>query len=651
MRENLARPSTVLIPLLNLSVAPAMLGLAAALIAGPDLYLPPAARIVVVAVVTVPTGQLPEDGRNMARAYRAMLGYLPSQATVPTPLSAAMAEPLRLETRGGLPVRRDSDHAALHTAHPALTVPVHTLIKVAHDLETGIREAARAEAADLLLLHWKGYSQTPGALFGATLDMLVAAPPCNLLLVRPGSDAPLDVARRVLLPLRGGPTAELALELGRSLADRIDVPVRVLHSVPPLRPARNGDAPYQALQQRMGATGGHRMPVEQRLTLTTDAPGFVADEIEPGDLVLIGIPEGPQRPAARGPVLDAVLADPTRPVLMARAARPLDLPTYLAQLRAQPEIAWTAAQWFVENTYRYDEFLPGRRPTPHGDRPSHVSLVVPTHDDVTRIGLLLLGLRRSLQEGPEPAIHEILVADAASTDGTAEKAAAARVPVRRVPPSGGGRPGPAAQLAAAVDLAAGDIMVWFDPKTTQLQPGDVPALVGPLLADPNLLLVKPFWPGEDAEGRIHAHTLDDLLAMSGPQLSALPVWAWLGVFYPRLGAVHNPLGRPFAARRSLLRELAPMLQEAEVAAGHLHSDTAFTAGLLLETATRWGTRAIAQVELPARPRRRPIPTAHADMRPAGGLADLLTYLAARPDTIEAHTDLAVLRDRILRVSA
>src|SRR6476469_7410235 len=120
MRENLARPGTVLIPLLNLSVAPAM------------------------------------------------LGYLPSQAAVPTPLNAAGAEPLRLETRGGLPGHPIGDHAALQ-------VPVHTLIKVARDLETGIREAARAEAADLLLLHWKGYSQTPGALFGATLDTLVAA--------------------------------------------------------------------------------------------------------------------------------------------------------------------------------------------------------------------------------------------------------------------------------------------------------------------------------------------------------------------------------------------------------------------------------------------------------------------------------------------
>ncbi len=631
MREPITRPCTVLVPLLNLSVAPALLGLAAALIAGADSYLPHEARVLVLAVVPVPAGQPPAEGRNMARAYRAMLGYLPATVTPPG--------------------------AAQHAGH--LAVPVHTLIKVAPSVAAGIREAVRAEAADLLLLHWKGHAREPSALFGRILDDLVAAPPAGLLLARMSGETDLDAVRRLLLPLRGGPTAELALEVGRTLADRLSIPVRLLHSVPPGKVRRESDAPYLTLQRRIEQPSNHAAPVEQVLTLTADGPSFVADQMQSGDLLLLGLPEGPHRPAARGPMLDTVLADPARPVLLARAARPLDLPTYLTQLREQPEVGWTAAQWFVENSYHHDEFADDTRwHTLRRERQAHISLVLPTHNDAPRIWPLIKGLQHALQSDPaQPFVHEIVVVDAASTDGTAEQAATRGVPVLRVAAVDGQPPGPGALLAAACNLAGGDILVWLDPKGRDLQPGDIPALLGPLLHDPHLLLVKPFRSQTEAEDALDLGltltSLADLLALPGSELPTVPIWTWLRVFYPRLGAVRNPLGSGFAARRSLLHELLPALQTGEsmAALGSFTAgsrEIAFAAGLLLETAGRYSTRAIAQIELPQRARGGSGPAlADASTRV---VADLLAYLSARPDALPLQEALIQLRNRLLHVS-
>lgn len=632
MREPLPRPCTVLVPLLNLSVAPALLSLAAALIAGADSYLPHEAHIVVLAVVTVAPGQRPAEGRNMTRAYRAMLGYLPATVTPPGPPAATAP----------------------------LQVPVHTLIKVASSVGVGIREAMRAEAADLLILHWKGYTREPNELFGRITDDLLAAPPGNLVLARVSGETNLDRVRRVLLPLRGGPAAELALEVGRSLADRLATPVRLLHSVPPTKTRRDYDAPYFALQRQVEQPSYHRTLVEQVLTLTTDSPSFVAAQMQPDDLVVLGLPDGPYRPAARGPMLDLVLADPARPVLLTRAARALDLATYLSQLRDQPEVAWTAAQWFVENSYHYDEFSDSNRwHLLRRERQAHISLILPTHNEAARIWPLIKGLQSALQGDPtQPFVHEIVVVDAASTDDTAEQAAARGVPVLRLAAGDGQPPGPAALLEAAANLATGDILVWLDPQSRELRPGDVPALVGPLLHDPHLLLVKPFWAQSEANnpaaGASSPSALTDLAALGDDALAALPIWAWLRVFYPRLGAVRNPLGRIFAARRSLLHDLLPGLQAAEAAtmggsAARAAQDTAFATGLLLETAGQHSTRALAQIELPYRARGGSIPP------PAGPdprqVADLLAYLATRPDAMPLHDTLIGLRNRILRVSA
>jgi len=658
MTEPLPRLRTVLVPMLNVSVAQDLLSLAAGLIAGADKFLPHQARVLVLAVVAVPEGHPPSEGRNMARAYRAMLSYLPAGIRPPGEPPDANAGP---------------------APRPEIEVPVDTLIKVAPTVQQGIREAVSSEEVDLLLLHWKGYSHDPRQhVYGRILDDLVENPPCNMLLAR-GSR--WQTPRRILLPLRGGPAAELALAMGLKLASRLDVGLTVLHGVPRAMPAevgrRRGDEPYLDLQRYLEYHSHHgaAVPVEQVLTLATDVPDLVAQRAGAEDLLILGLGDrGPHQPLAGSPVLDSVLADAERPVLLARAARALDLATYRARLSSREEISLSAEQWFVENTYHRDEFADtGKWLETRNNRRAHVSVVIPTNNDAARLGPMLIGLRRGLQpHRATPSAGEILVIDAASQDDTAEIAASKGFPVMRVPPdpTRALTPGPAAQLAAALNIVVGDVLVWVDPKAGHINASSIRALVGPLLHDPGVLLSKPFWPapdGADAEvpsggvpnARFAPIRITDLLAMSLPDLAALPLYSWLRAFYPRLGAVLNPLGSVFAARVSLLRDLLPSLQATEDA---LHDDqersssispaTAFAAGMLLETAALHSTRAIAQVEMVGSRRgRRASQMANLDIRRLRQVAELLALFATRHDAIQQQAALREIRGRILNATA
>src|SRR3989338_7238235 len=67
-----------------------------------------------------------------------------------------------------------------------------------------------SEQPDLLLLEWDGHF----AALGVSVSEVLAHPPCDVALVRgPFPPAP----GRVLVPMRGGPHAELALRVGLSL--------------------------------------------------------------------------------------------------------------------------------------------------------------------------------------------------------------------------------------------------------------------------------------------------------------------------------------------------------------------------------------------------------------------------------------------------
>jgi CIC family chloride channel protein len=97
-------------------------------------------------------------------------------------------------------------------------LPVHTQIRIAHDTAQAILETIRDRHINLLILEWKGYTSTPGAVFGGIVDILIRKAPCEVMIVKWGTrqgyyPQKLDKDATWLVPMAGGPNAQRAIKL------------------------------------------------------------------------------------------------------------------------------------------------------------------------------------------------------------------------------------------------------------------------------------------------------------------------------------------------------------------------------------------------------------------------------------------------------
>ncbi|MCC5898184.1 MAG: chloride channel protein [Phormidium sp. BM_Day4_Bin.17] len=98
-------------------------------------------------------------------------------------------------------------------------IPVHTQIRVAHDVSAAVLEAIQERHIDSLLMGWKGGTHTPGRIFGDVADTLLRQAPCQMVLVKWGSRIveqdrfTTPELQRWLIPIGGGVNALAGLEL------------------------------------------------------------------------------------------------------------------------------------------------------------------------------------------------------------------------------------------------------------------------------------------------------------------------------------------------------------------------------------------------------------------------------------------------------
>jgi glucosyl-3-phosphoglycerate synthase len=173
--------------------------------------------------------------------------------------------------------------------------------------------------------------------------------------------------------------------------------------------------------------------------------------------------------------------------------------------------------------------------------------------------------------------------DSDSTDGTAASAARAGATVYRcrdVAADLGAYPGKGEALWKSLLVTTGDILLFVDADLTQWGPHFVTGLLGPLL-DPaqGTLLVKACY-----------DRMGDGLA-GGGRVTELVARPLLNLWWPELAGVAQPLAGEWAASRTLLETLPiPVGYGVELA-------------VLIDTARRHGTGAIAQVDLGERAHR------------------------------------------------
>jgi glucosyl-3-phosphoglycerate synthase len=224
----------------------------------------------------------------------------------------------------------------------------------------------------------------------------------------------------------------------------------------------------------------------------------------------------------------------------------------------------------VPSTYTREDFDLGR--VLSLKRSHTVSVVVPAQNEAATVGAVCDVVRRSGAEGAR-FVDELIVVNDHSQDDTAT--VAQRHGARVIDLEGQSGKGEA--MAAGLAASNGSMVIFLDADVTTTTSDDVLRLAQPLLEDPNIALVKPYY---------RRPYLD--MPTGGGRVTELTARPILSLLFPGLGEVRQPLAGETAGRRELFDEVG-------FAGGY-----AVEIALLIDVLVRHGASAIAQVDLGVR---------------------------------------------------
>lgn len=211
-----------------------------------------------------------------------------------------------------------------------------------------------------------------------------------------------------------------------------------------------------------------------------------------------------------------------------------------------------------------------------------VSVVLPALNEEETVGDIVSVIRHDLMQ-QVPLVDEIVVVDSGSTDRTSQvaEAAGARVVHRDdILPRLPAVPGKGEVLWRSLLVTGGDIVCFIDADLKEFSSDFVSGIVGPLLTEPGVDLVKGMYdrPLGGAAGQ-------------GGRVTELMARPLLNMHWPQLAGFVQPLGGEYAARRSLLEQLPfPVGYGVEL-------------GMLVDALHLVGLDALAQVDVGVRKHR------------------------------------------------
>jgi glucosyl-3-phosphoglycerate synthase len=240
-----------------------------------------------------------------------------------------------------------------------------------------------------------------------------------------------------------------------------------------------------------------------------------------------------------------------------------------------------ARQWFERASTSWSNWPVPDLLAAKGDH--RISVVVPARNEAATIGAIVAGVRADLVDDTG-LVDELVVIDSDSTDATAEIAARSGAivhPARAIGPGLEHYPGKGEALWKSQFVTTGDLLVFIDGDLTGWGTHFVTGLLGPLLTNPQVELVKGFYDRvlDDGTGR-HA--------AQGGRVTELVARPLLNLYWPELARVVQPLAGEWAIRRRTFERLSvPVGYGVEM-------------GSLLDVYEHGGLDALAQVDLGSR---------------------------------------------------
>jgi glucosyl-3-phosphoglycerate synthase len=234
-----------------------------------------------------------------------------------------------------------------------------------------------------------------------------------------------------------------------------------------------------------------------------------------------------------------------------------------------------AERWAGARSFHHSLYPPGRIAA---ERTQSVSVCLPARECAQTVGEIVEALLALRAAG---VIDEVLVVDAASADGTAERAARAGAVVRQeaeLMPCEGAVLGKGDAMWRALSVLEGELVCFLDADTEGFSAHFATGLIGPLVCEPGVSFVKGFYRRPFAQGGVED-------ADGGGRVNHLMARPALALFYPELAGVRQPLAGEVAARRELLESLP-------FATGY-----GVETAMLIDVWRQGGLEAMAQVDL------------------------------------------------------
>jgi glucosyl-3-phosphoglycerate synthase len=447
-----------------------------------------------------------------------------------------------------------------------------TEVYATHDTWEEIKRVAEKEKPDLLILEYPCQFET----IRAFPEDVLTQPPCDIAIAN--SRIP-DQLKNILVPVRGGPYAELALRTALSIGDFNVAEVTTLHMVPS-DPARKQDAAFRGMERVL-----KNLPDVEEQNIVADNPAEVIFEAaRQFDLVVMGTSaRSPDEVASIGPVAERIMRESPHGVIVVKTSQPVRFSPE-SEEAGQTAISVLVDKWFAENTFHADEFqdlkylLSLKR-----ERGLSISLALPALNEEQTVGNVIRTIKESLLE-TVPLLDEIVLIDSSSDDQTREIARGLNVPVyihQELLPRYGSRRGKGEALWKSLYCTHGDIIIWLDTDIVNIHPRFAYGLIGPLLLRPDIQFVKVFY-------RRPLRVGDKIQAGGGGRVTELTARPLLNLFYPELSGVIQPLSGEYGGTRAALEQL------------RFFSGYGVEIGLLIDMLDKFGLSGIAQVDLQER---------------------------------------------------
>jgi nucleotide-binding universal stress UspA family protein len=508
-------------------------------------------------------------------------------------------------------------------------VELRTMVRIGRRAADGVIEAVTEEEADLIIFGWGG-PPTPSqtvraqaeaiearlagvqpsatAVFTPTIDAVVRESPCDIAVVKQRG---LENVRSILVPVRGGPHADLAFRLAHDLGRRFDAQVVVMHIVPKGIGDRAVERERLAMDRFLKDHGATRRVKPLLVEATSVRAGIIKEAARHG-LVVMGAAAQPSTGASSadgrylfGSVPEAVASRARPTVIVVKTKLAVGVSTfeelraaegslpaadaYVERSRSLPNVV---DKWFAENTFHAHEFTNIAKLVVMKERQGlTISVGLPTLNEEKTIGLVIKRVKGALMDRV-PLIDQLVVIDSDSEDRTVEIAQELGVTVAKhssILPEIGYRRGKGEALWKSLHILDGDIVAWIDTDISNIQPRFVYGLLGPLLREPRIQYVKGFYQRPIRQG-------DAMVSEGGGRVTELMARPLINLFFPELSGIVQPLAGEYAGRRALLESLP------------FFTGYAVEIGLLIDILEQAGLPAIGQVDLERRiHRNQPLP--------------------------------------------